>query len=92
MRIRILWVIVLLALALLLPGGGKAVQADSGYLLTAWTSAGGGGSFNINGYSLSGTTGQAEAGHDFRNGVYAFHGGFWHPAGAQQVFMPLVIK
>jgi hypothetical protein len=92
MRTKILLTIGLLCLAFLLPGGGKAVQAGNSYLITIWTTAGGGSSLSASGYQFTGTIGQAEAGHDFTAGAYAFHGGFWHPAGNLKVFVPMVKK
>jgi hypothetical protein len=85
---------ILLVTLLILIAFGTAVLAQSGYLLTSNVVAGGGGSLQAGSYSLTGTIGQPEAGHDFAAGAYTFHGGFWYlgPSDSQKVLIPIVIR
>ncbi len=85
----ILFVLVLLALLLV----SSLALAQGGYQLVASVIAGGGGSLQNGSYTLTGTSGQPEAGQQFSNRAYALSGGFWH-AGSQgeDLFLPLVIR
>ena len=83
----------LLALALL----AITVAAAAGdYDLSWWTVDNGGGTSSGNGYSLSGTLGQAEAAAAASGGGYTLAGGFWHGgvAAAPQVklYLPVVVR
>ncbi len=74
-----------------------AVLAQSSYDLPWWTVDGGGGSSSGEGYNLSGSIGQAEAG-TLSGGSYTLSGGFWFGQGAAagpgqiNVYLPLVLK
>ena len=94
MKKTLIFLSIVLLAGLLLFGGFTLAKADGGYLLTSSVIAGGGSSPSNGGYQLGGTSGQAEAGHDFTNGAYTFHGGFWYmqPAGSHKIYLPRVVK
>jgi hypothetical protein len=82
-----------LALALLVAaivGAGAALaQTGAGYDL-AWTTIDrGGGSSAGNGYQLSGTFGQPDAGATLSGGAYSLSGGFWGGASTgSKIYVP----
>jgi hypothetical protein len=86
-------IILLLALALLLATAMILAQARSaGYDLAWWTVDGGGGTSSGDGYTLSGTIGQPDAGV-WQGNSYTLAGGFWGGAAAQyNVYLPLVLR
>ncbi|MBN1260466.1 MAG: hypothetical protein JXB35_07280 [Anaerolineae bacterium] len=86
--------VVLLALALCAVLA-SSVAAGSGYDLPWWTVDGGGmmGDAGV-GYTLSGATGQSDAGVQEHAG-YTLRGGFWNDTVApamREVFLPLLLK
>jgi hypothetical protein len=75
-----------------------AVQASQlAYDLTWWTADGGGGFSQGEGYTLSATIGQVDAG-TLQGGSYSLAGGFWSAAPSAPIeinywiVLPLVIK
>lgn len=84
---------VVLVLALFVSG---AALAAGSYTLSWWTVDSGGGSSSGNGYTLSGTLGQPDAGTLASGGGYTLAGGFWHggaPVLAEMmVYLPLVVR
>ena len=85
-------ILIFLIAVLILLACGTAALAQSGYLLTSSVIAGGGGSLQAGSYSLTGTTGQAEAGPPLQSGNYALQGGFWQPSDGYRVFVPHLTK
>jgi hypothetical protein len=88
------WLLLLLAAAaLLLPGLVEAAPTQpQAYQLEWWTVDGGGGSASGGSYSLSGTSGQPEAGA-LSGGGYALTGGFWYQASSgSTIYAPLVVR
>ena len=83
----------LLLLGILLFSGYALAQ--SGYQLVASVITGGGSLANGS-YTLTGTTGQAEAGQQFAGGAYSLTGGFWRSGAAnspnQAIYLPLVTR
>ena len=80
----------------LLPIAAGSIPAQNGYDLNWWTVDGGGGTSNGNGYSLSGTLGQADSG-SMSGGQYAINAGFWNPYRAANpprpsIYLPVVIR
>jgi len=66
-------------------------QSGGGYELTR-SAIGGGGTSNDGDYSLSGMTGQPDAGV-LSGGSYTLGGGFWNDlSGPYQVYLPLVLR
>ena len=94
--------VILVVVALLLPGGGALAQSGEGYDLSWWTVDGGGitaaGAESPGPYTLSGTAGQPDAGPTLSNSGYVLTGGFWAGVraasvpGANAIYLPLVIK
>jgi len=84
-----------LVLVLILLASGAALAAGS-YDLSWWTVDNGGGSSSGNGYTLSGTTGQPDAGTIVRGGGYTLAGGFWHGGVAafpeMKIYLPLLTR
>jgi hypothetical protein len=84
---------VVLVLALFV--SSAALAADS-YNLHWWTVDSGGGSSSGNGYILSGTLGQPDAGTLSSGGGYTLASGFWHGGAAapveMRVYLPLVAR
>ena len=83
-------------LLILLVGVSLAsAQTLDGYTIDWWTTGGGGGTSAAEGYSLSGSIGQADAG-EMSGGGYTVTGGFWGDAVEQaavqpyQSYLPLV--
>lgn len=68
--------IFLVLFALLILGTGISAQTGSQYGLSWWTVDGGGGTRSGGNYSLTGTTGQAEAGIS-KGETFTLVGGFW---------------
>ena len=71
---------------------GVALAAPLAFGLSWWTLDGGGGTSSGGGYTLSGTFGQADAGH-LSGGDYILKGGFW--GGIWQflrVYLPMILK
>jgi hypothetical protein len=55
--------------------------------------AGGGGSLQGGSYTLSGTTGQADAGGNLANGAYSLSSGFWNAGFSNwSTFVPVIKK
>jgi len=89
-------VILVVGVALLLPGVVTLAQSGDGYDLTWWTVNGGGtavGAGLPGPYSLGGTVGQADAGMLAGDG-YTLVGGFWHSGVTfeQHIYLPLVSR
>lgn len=82
-----------LALVALLLLAGEAMANGSGYALTRWTVDGGGiTNRTVNGYTLSGTSGQPDA-DVLSNEDYVLGGGFWGSGVPQyEVYLPLVLR
>jgi hypothetical protein len=95
---RSLLVLLVVGIALLLPGGGALARSGGGYDLSWWTVDGGGQVANAaGGYVLGGTVGQPDAGHAHSNGGYVLTGGFWVKAGPATapgeslIYLPLIL-
>jgi hypothetical protein len=88
----------LVILALVLTGGVALAQTGNGYDLSWWTVDGGGGASSGGGYTLIGTSGQADAGVLMSGGNYTLAGGFWGVGGLAQspegnpIYLPIVFK
>jgi uncharacterized membrane protein len=71
-------------------------EANTGYDIPWCTVDGGGGDSSSSGYSLSGTTGQADANGQLSGGDYSLRGGFWVGAGGggveYDIYLPLVLR
>ena len=82
-----------LAVVLLLGATDLTMANEPGYTLTRWTVDGGGiTNRTVNGYTLSGTTGQPDAGV-LGDGDYILGGGFWGGGVPQyKVYLPLVLR
>ena len=74
-------------LLLLLSGWSAAAQTTSDYAIDWWTTGGGGGTSAAEGYSLSGSIGQADAG-EMSGGGYTVTGGFWGDVVEQAAVQP----
>jgi hypothetical protein len=97
------WTIVLAVVALLLLSTSTAAQSgdaaapNADYTLSWWTVDGGGDtSVTVGKYTLSGTTGQPDAG-ELGQGSYTLGGGFWGGGvavriGDRPVYLPLVLR
>ncbi len=85
-----------LLVILLLAVASVAYARLAGYSLPWWTVDGGGGTSSGNGYSISGTIGQPDAGKIASGGGYTLAGGFWHGGVAaspeMKVYLPLTTK
>ena len=75
--------------------GGLVVRGDMvPFSIEWWTIDNGGGESQAGAFTVVGTIGQMEAGHEPSDGVYSVTGGFW-PAGMghpTQLFLPIVAK
>jgi hypothetical protein len=90
MKSKLPSVIILLLIAGLLTY--SAVQAEGGYVLSAYVVAGGG-DLQGGSYTLSGTAGQPEAMHAAHSGAYTLAGGFWNSVyTTTQIFLPLMMR
>ena len=74
---------------------GTVVLAQSGYLLNRGVIAGGGDRLQSGSYSLTGTSGQPEAGQALANGNYSLQGGFWPGSNpviplSHKIFLPVI--
>jgi hypothetical protein len=65
-------------------------RPEDGFSLPWWTVDSGGGSSQGGAYSLSGTTGQADAGL-LSGGGYILEGGFWSGSTEYLSYLPLII-
>jgi hypothetical protein len=87
-------VVLVLGVVLLLAGGvaPTAGSASPGAMsITWWTVDSGGGTSTAQGYSLSGTTGQSDAGV-LAGGDYRLVGGFWGVSLSEwEIYLPLVV-
>jgi hypothetical protein len=91
MKPLLLLALVLLALLLV----SAIAVAQSGILLDRSVIAGGGGGLVNGRYSLTGTIGQALAGHPLHTGAYELSAGFWQTGAAgvfYQLYLPMVIR
>jgi hypothetical protein len=84
-------VLMTLVTLLLLLAFGTVVLAQSGYLLNRRVIGSGGGTLKAGSYSLTGTTGQPEAGQSLANGSYSLRGGFWQNSN-RATFLPMIIR
>ena len=95
MRRIILCCLVMLALGSLVAISSLAYAQSGGYDLTWNTIDGGGHIFSAgNGYELSGTIGQPDAGV-LSGGGYTLSGGFWNDAvsfGVNRIYLPIVLR
>jgi hypothetical protein len=72
--------------------------AQGGYDGSWWTVDGGGGQSSGGGYTLIGTSGQADAGALLSGGNYTLAGGFWGVGGLAQspgggsIYLPIIFK
>ncbi|RME12644.1 MAG: hypothetical protein D6802_03625 [Ardenticatenia bacterium] len=83
--------VLLLALALLLPAVVLA-QVGGSYDLSWNTVDGGGGTSSGGDYTLNGTVGQPDA-ETMSGGEYVLAGGFWGSAGTQyRLYLPVVVR
>jgi hypothetical protein len=76
MRTKIIVFLVLTLLLALTAVAAASSQLASGFSIPWWTVDGGGGVSQGGAYTLSGTTGQADAGNA-SGGTYSLSGGFW---------------
>ena len=87
--------VITFVLVLVLFVSGVALAADS-YTLSWWTVDSGGGTSSGNGYTLSGTLGQPDAGTLATAGEYTLAGGFWHGGAVaaleMKVYLPQVVR
>jgi len=87
--------VITFVLVLVLFVSGVALAADS-YTLSWWTVDSGGGTSSGNGYTLSGTLGQPDAGTLASGGGYTLASGFWHGGVAaaleMKVYLPQVVR
>jgi len=81
-RTAILLTLILVGVSVLM------VQAQGGFDLSWWTVDGGGGTSSGGSYTLSGTTGQPDAGPALSGGSYTLAGGFWGAGGAAPTGTP----
>jgi hypothetical protein len=79
--------LVLLIPSILVP---SLAQAQN-YALTWWTVDGGGGTSSGDGYTLSGTIGQPDAGI-LSGGNYILSGGFWGNGSQHFIHLPLILR
>jgi hypothetical protein len=87
-RAIFLWIPIALLLL-----GAVALALGTSYGLSWWTVDGGGGTSHGEGFAVSGTTGQPDAGLSMSGKGYALSGGFWQGGKAKQrVFLPLVLR
>ena len=86
-------VILVVAVALLLPSVVALAQSGGGYDLTWNTVDAGGYTFSTSGdYSLGGTIGQPDAGV-LTGGDYTLGGGFWGGGAiGHRIYLPLVLR
>ena len=82
--------------AMLLFAGGAAYAQTTGYTLPWWTVDGGGGDSSGNGYILSGTIGQPDAG-TLSGGGYTLAGGYWGGGSLPSetpiaIYLPIVVR
>ena len=90
-------IVLILGLVLILALVTTAAFAQAGYDLSWWTVDGGGAvGLSADGYTLSGTIGQPDAG-TLSGGDYELSGGFWGGAAAQAaaggaLYLPLVVR
>lgn len=84
---------VLLGAVILMALAASAAAAPAGYDLSWWTIDGGGSSSVGDGYALSATFGQPDAGLA-AGGRYVLAGGFWTaaPVPLRRSFLPLIMK
>lgn len=90
-------IIPILTLAMLL--WASLAFAQSGYDLSWWTVDGGGGASSGGGYTLVGTSGQADAGASMSGEEYTLVGSFWpgaagsNPSPADQsIYLPVILQ
>ena len=72
-----------------------ALAAPQAFSLPWWTVDSGGGASQGGGYTLTGTSGQPEAGTLLSGDVYTLAGGFWgagSPYAGMEIFLPLVTR
>ncbi|MBL7199861.1 MAG: hypothetical protein ISS56_06920 [Anaerolineae bacterium] len=87
-RAIFLWIPIALLLL-----GAVALALGTSYGLSWWTVDGGGGTSRGEGFAVSGTAGQPDAGLSMNGAGYALSGGFWLGGEAKhQVFLPLVLR
>jgi hypothetical protein len=89
--------LILMITLLILLAFVTTVLGQSGYLLSRSVIAGGGGRLQSGSYSLTGTSGQPEAGQALANGNYSLWGGFWHSSNQvilfpQKIFLPVITR
>ena len=85
----------LLIAALVLLVAASLASAQAGDWALHWYTIDGGGATSTGGdrYTISGTTGQPDAGN-MSGGVYNLYGGFWQPASpaGHTVYLPLITR
>ena len=72
-----------------------ALAAPGAFSLTWWTVDSGGGASQGGGYTLSGTSGQPEAGTLLSGDIFTLAGGFWgagSPYAGMEIFLPIVTR
>ncbi len=87
------YLVLLLVLGLLSVAAALAAPQD--FSLPWWTVDSGGGASQGGGYTLTGTTGQTEAGTLLSGDVYTLAGGFWGAGSLNagiEIFLPLVTR
>ena len=89
-------ILVLVLLLAFFSLAGLALAQLGSYDLSWWTVDGGGGTSSGNGYSLTGTLGQPDAGTVASGGGYTLAGGFWHGGVAAAIqlklYLPVVVR
>lgn len=87
-------VLLLVAVGVLLGVSATFAQTGGGFDLTWNTMDGGGGTSAGGNFSLTGTSGQPDAGVLMSGGSYALVGGFWGGMGlfSPQMYLPLVLR
>lgn len=87
--------LVALLVVLGLLSAAVALAAPGTFSLPWWTVDSGGGASQGGGYSLTGTSGQPEAGTLLTGDVYTLAGGFWgagSPYAGVEIFLPIVTR
>jgi hypothetical protein len=84
-------ILLLFLLIIILFVVGQAIAQGTGYEITWWSvDSGGAVAKTGNGYSLSGSIGQADAGQPINGDSYSIQGGFWTTPEQNLLFVPYV--
>ena len=96
------WIVLSIILLLILGVSAALAATNDDFELSWFTIDGGGGTSSGGNFSLSGTSGQPDAG-SMSNGGFSLKGGFWVPRieptieptpipGSHDIYLPLTIK